>query len=60
MSNEDSAVCFPTHPNCLPPKALHGMQPPADGKTKDLGGEGERQTLYSVLRQHSAFQDPEI
>lgn len=39
MSNEGS-VCFPTHPNCLPPKALHGMQPPADGKAKDLGRGG--------------------
>lgn len=38
------------------------MQPLADGKTKELagGGGGERQTLYAVLRQYSAFKDPEI
>lgn len=48
MSNEGSAASFPTHPNCLPPKALHGMQPPADGKTKDLREGREKETLYSL------------
>lgn len=38
------------------------MQPLADGKTKELGGRGKRQTLCSLwaVQCISAFQDPEI
>lgn len=47
MSNYGSAARCPPHPDCLPPQAPLGMQPLADGKTKDRGGGAGRDRLRS-------------